>query len=165
MSFSQRLYSSLDVEILKIKLFEPLEEIVKKPLLYIRDMTPKPSFDALIKLNQLIKEYYLRTIVRGDLFPTPAMVLSMSKEFGVPLTEEDLSPVEKNEINTEIGDDTKFVYEYTDKYAIPHTSKAWTPIDNNNEKYLQEKSEKLNQPKNFVESNIEKVHEISNENK
>ena len=54
LGLSQRLYASLDVELLKIKLFEPLDEIVKKPLLYVRDMTPKPSFEALIKLQQVI---------------------------------------------------------------------------------------------------------------
>jgi hypothetical protein len=54
LGFSKRLYASLDVELLKIKLFEPLDEIVKKPLLYIRDMTPKTSFDALTKLQLVI---------------------------------------------------------------------------------------------------------------
>lgn len=51
--FSQCLYTELEVELLTIKLFEPLEEIVKKPLLYVRDMTPKSSFEALIKLNEV----------------------------------------------------------------------------------------------------------------
>jgi hypothetical protein len=50
-SFNKRLYISLDVDLLKIKLFEPLDVIVKKPLLYIRDMTPKSSYEALIKLH------------------------------------------------------------------------------------------------------------------
>ena len=54
MTFRNRMYANLEVELFTIKLFEPLEEIVKKPLLYIRDMTPKTSFDALIKINQVI---------------------------------------------------------------------------------------------------------------
>lgn len=53
MTFSQRLYTKLDLDLLKIKLFEPVEEIVKKPLLYVRDMTPKASYEALIKLHQV----------------------------------------------------------------------------------------------------------------
>ena len=53
MRFGQRLYAQLDLDLLKIKLFESVEEIVKKPLLYVRDMTPKASYDALIKLNQV----------------------------------------------------------------------------------------------------------------
>jgi hypothetical protein len=61
-SFSKRLYISLDVDLLKIKLFEPLDVIVKKPLLYIRDMTPKSSYEALIKLHtvsfQLFFNYF-----------------------------------------------------------------------------------------------------------
>ena len=31
----------------------------------------------------------LRDAVRNDVFPTSEMIISMSKEFGVPLTEED----------------------------------------------------------------------------
>ncbi len=53
MQFSSRLYSILDIDLMKIKLFESIEEIVKKPLLYVRDMTPKNSYEALIKLNQV----------------------------------------------------------------------------------------------------------------
>jgi hypothetical protein len=53
LSFSSRIYTELEVDLVKVKLFEPLEELVKKPLLYIRDMAPKKSFEALIKLNQV----------------------------------------------------------------------------------------------------------------
>jgi len=54
-SFSNRLYSLLDVDLIKVKLFEPLDSIVRKPLLYVRDMAPKDSFEALIKLHQVRK--------------------------------------------------------------------------------------------------------------
>lgn len=59
-SFSKRLYISLDVDLLKIKLFEPLDVIVKKPLLYIRDMTPKSSYEALIKLHTVSFQLFLK---------------------------------------------------------------------------------------------------------
>ena len=51
LSFAARLYGPLDVDVCRIKLHEPLEVIVQQPLLYVRDMVPKPCFDALIKLN------------------------------------------------------------------------------------------------------------------
>lgn len=51
--FSKRLFSSFDLYLFKVRLYQPLEDIVKNPLLFIRDMTPKPSFDALIKLSQV----------------------------------------------------------------------------------------------------------------
>lgn len=53
MNFSNRLYAGLDVDLLRIKLFEPLDVIVKKPLLYIRDMAPKASVEGLLKLHQV----------------------------------------------------------------------------------------------------------------
>jgi hypothetical protein len=52
-SFSNRLYALLDVDLIKVKLFESLENIVRKPLLYVRDMAPKDSFEALIKLHHV----------------------------------------------------------------------------------------------------------------
>ena len=61
MNFSSRLYASLDVDLLRIKLFEPLEDIVKKPLLYIRDMAPKPSVEAILKLFQVIFYFILKS--------------------------------------------------------------------------------------------------------
>ncbi len=53
MSFSTRLYSSLDVDLLRIKLCDTIEAIVEKPLLYVRDMAPKPSVEALVKIHQV----------------------------------------------------------------------------------------------------------------
>lgn len=58
LGFTRRLYTDLEVELVKVKLFEPLADLVKKPLLYIRDMTPKNSFEALIKINQVTYVYF-----------------------------------------------------------------------------------------------------------
>jgi hypothetical protein len=94
MTFSKRLYTKLDLDLLKVKLFEPIDEIVKKPLLYIRDMTPKPSYEALMKIHHLFSEHLLRDVVRCDLLPTADMMVSMSKEFGVPLNERELADMQ-----------------------------------------------------------------------
>ena len=53
LSFRERLYGPLDVDLCRIKLHEPLSVIVQQPLLYIRDMVPKACFDALVKLDQV----------------------------------------------------------------------------------------------------------------
>ncbi len=53
MSFGERLYGPLDVDVCRIKLHEPLSAIVKQPLLYVRDMVPKACFQALVKLEEV----------------------------------------------------------------------------------------------------------------
>ena len=53
MVFSERLYGPLDVDLCRIKLHETLPAIARQPLLYVRDMVPKPCFHALIKLDQV----------------------------------------------------------------------------------------------------------------
>lgn len=174
MTFGKRIYGSLDVDILTIKLFEPLEDIVKKPLLYIRDMTPKSSFDALVRINQLFVEYHLRSMVRNDLFPTSEMVLSMSKEFGVPSNNVEEEFFKSNssitakqtidnisEMNA-ANNEEDFDYEKIDK---PNTSRVWTPLDNDNDKYLTERNDRYNSMPNFVLANIENVQEASEFNK
>lgn len=175
LAFSERLYSNLEIELFTVKLFEPLEEIVRKPLLYIRDMTPKASFDALIKMNQLMTEYRLRSIIRCDLLPTAEMVLSMSKEFGVPFSnfEEDKDMFKSNSSITAkhdnisencINNDDEDEYG-SDKNIIPQTTRVWTPLDNDNDRYLREKLEREKEVPDFILSNIQNINEASEHNR
>ena len=53
MAFGSRLYGPLDVDLTRIKLHEPMSVIIQQPLLYVRDMVPKPCFEALVKLDQV----------------------------------------------------------------------------------------------------------------
>lgn len=39
--------------------------------------------------HQLINSNVMKDVVRNSLFPTADMVISMSREFGVPITQED----------------------------------------------------------------------------
>ena len=64
MTFSERLYGPLDVDLCRVKLHEPLNQIVQQPLLYIRDMVPKPCFDALLKLHEVRQHEKLRIRAR-----------------------------------------------------------------------------------------------------
>lgn len=58
-SFSERLYGPLDVDVCRIKLHEPLSVICKQPLLYIRDMVPKPCFQSLVKLEEVRVQWFM----------------------------------------------------------------------------------------------------------
>ena len=132
MTFSERLYTQLDVDLLKVKLFEPVDQIVQKPLLYIRDMTPKASYQALMCINQLFSESLLRDVIRADLMPTGDMVLSMSKEFGVPLNQQEL-------------DDLKLT-----SSSLEEMLQNWTAENNGKQQQQHQQQQKQLQAKNSV---------------
>ncbi|XP_070557636.1 uncharacterized protein [Ptychodera flava] len=157
--FSERQYATLDVDLTRVRLHEPLSIILKQPLLYVRDMVPKPCLDAIIKLDQLTQTKKLRDVARNDLFPTSEMILSLSREFGVPLTMADFE--ELKEVDTEVEVESKAVTVH-----YPHTSREWTPIDMYNEDYMLYLENKARTQKhNYVKENIGTVHERSKANK
>ena len=41
------------MDLCRVRLHEPLEVIVQNPLLYVRDLVPRPCFDALATLAQV----------------------------------------------------------------------------------------------------------------
>ena len=171
MAFSRRLYSKMDLDLMRIKLFEPLDDIVKKPLLYVRDMAPKASFDALVKLYQLLSEHRLRNVVRCDLLPTTDMVASMSREFGIPLTDEEIEQFKKAPSVSDAMEylhtkDNDVLNEAVSQEEPQHTNRSWIPLDNFNEQYMQQKTEsKEVAHKNYMLQNAYKLREQSKHNK
>ncbi|XP_067683346.1 uncharacterized protein [Haliotis asinina] len=161
MLFSSRLYGPLDVDLCRVKLHEPLSIITQQSLLYVRDMVPKPCFQALVKLEQLSRLKTFRDAVRNSLFPSAEMVISMSREFGVPFTSEDLQElqpeVEKEEVVTE------------ERPAAPRplTTREWTPIDNFNLEYVTSIADRdtQRQQHDFLKENMDNVQEQSIKNK
>ena len=53
MTFAKRMYVSLDVDLTRIRLHQPISNIVKQPLLYVRDMLPRNCFLAVTRLHQV----------------------------------------------------------------------------------------------------------------
>ena len=51
--FNDRLYTKLGVDITHIKLCRTLRDIVSQPLIFVRDVLPKETFEAIDKLNQV----------------------------------------------------------------------------------------------------------------
>ena len=113
------------------------------------------------------------------MLPEASMVISMSKEFGVPLTEQDLeqlkssSKVKENpEIDMNNRNDIinnydsimngEFSYGQSE-HKIPHTSRLWTPIDNFNEQFLMQKRDQ--DVKDFISENLKYVKELEEKNK
>lgn len=162
-SFGDRLYGPLDVDLCRVKLHEPLSIIVQQPLLYVRDMVPRPCFDALVKLYEITKLSQMKNVVRNDLFPTADMVISMSKEFGVPLTQEDfeeLQPLRERTMETEVKIDEEPV-------ILRETSRVWTPIDHFNRDYVDKlvSQEKDVSKVDYIKENKDMVKFASDVNK
>lgn len=165
LTFSQRLYGPLDVDLCRVKLHEPLCQIVQQPLLYVRDMVPKPCFEALVKLHELTRIKNMRDAVRNELFPTAEMVVSMSKEFGVPFTTDDFEELHLKD------EEKSFVAEATtstqDNSSIRETSKHLQPIDNMNLSYMEKLLDraKQQQKKDFIQEHINKLKVTSDINR
>ncbi len=113
------------------------------------------------------------------MLPEASMVISMSKEFGVPLTEQDLEQLKsstKVKENPEIDMNNRndiinnydsimngeFSYGQSE-HKIPHTSRLWTPIDNFNEQFLMQKRDQ--DVKDFISENLKYVKELEEKNK
>ncbi|XP_015203768.2 uncharacterized protein cfap92 isoform X1 [Lepisosteus oculatus] len=154
--FQQRLYATLDINVCQIHLHEPLVDIMRQPLLYVRDMVPLACFQALSRLDLICKAKKLKDVAHGNLFPSAEMILSVSKEFGIMeggkgASEElgrapDLEGAERKTLTAKLK---------------PQRS----PIDTHNIEYVQWKakigSEHQGLQKDFIKDNIEEVHQAS----
>lgn len=123
----------------------------------------------------MIQEYKLRDITRCELLPTAEMILSLSKEFGVPLTEKEtklykiseivqFEPTKESIEKENLNPTNEKLYNSLDNVntVIPHTSRIWTPIDNDNDKYFSLKKDR--EKKNFLNENKQKIGKISEKN-
>ncbi|RUS70710.1 hypothetical protein EGW08_021530 [Elysia chlorotica] len=161
LSFSKRLYGPLDVDLCRVKLHEPLSVIVQQSLLYIRDMVFRPCFDALMKLDQVTRTQKMKDVVRNELFPTAEMIVSMSREFGVPFTQKDFEELQcKPQTQGENQDQEGGSAVTMVRPFKPEPSRNWTPIDNFNKDYVDSiKRGRMHQ--DFIEANILEVQNQS----
>ncbi|KAK3601780.1 hypothetical protein CHS0354_016147 [Potamilus streckersoni] len=158
LTFSKRLYGPLDVDLCRVKLHEPLEDIVCQSLLYVRDMVPKPCFEGLIKLYQIVKATKVTDVVRNDLFPTADMVVSVSKEFGVPFTTEDFEELQSKDEKSEPRAEATVARE---KSMTEYKSRTWKPLDNMNMEYMEKLMNR--QKGSQVNFKLENIAEVKNQ--
>ncbi|XP_026200382.1 uncharacterized protein cfap92 isoform X1 [Anabas testudineus] len=142
--FFKRIYDSLDVDLSPVHLSEPLENIMREPLVYIRGIVPQPCFQALSRLSQLCHIRQLNEVAQYDLFPSADMILSMSKEYG-KCNEQWVQKATKK---------TK-----GDLPTLPVRMKRHALLDTHNRDIS--KWKRNSQQKDFIQENIKKVQEES----
>ncbi len=88
--FDARLYTEFHVDLKRIKLRNPLPEIMKRPDIYDRNLVSQECFDSLAKLNDLRNANRLRHIKMQDGFPTSNMLLRLESKYGEAISIEDM---------------------------------------------------------------------------
>ncbi|XP_076972498.1 uncharacterized protein CFAP92 isoform X3 [Tamandua tetradactyla] len=90
--FRRRLYADLETILYHVHLFKPLSCLMKHARLYVRNTVPRDAFQALIRLHDICyQSTKLKDVIMGDLLPTSAMIKCLSHEFGMPISQEELS--------------------------------------------------------------------------
>ncbi|XP_056462371.1 uncharacterized protein cfap92 [Gadus chalcogrammus] len=148
MGFFKRIYGSLDVGLSPVHLHRPLEDIMGNPQVYVRDMLPLSTFQALTRLSQLCQASRLLEAVRGDLLPTVDMIRSVSRDLGtVPgRTKQEIRVEEEEEEvgNTEVSS------------SLSARERKCVPLDMNNTEFKEWKK-RIKHTLDYVKENIREV--------
>ncbi|XP_031464661.1 uncharacterized protein KIAA1257 homolog isoform X5 [Phasianus colchicus] len=156
LSFSQRLYTDLEAIFYHFHLCKPLFSIAKQPLLYVRGAVPWACFQALSRLSYLCHSKRLRDVIQGGLLPSAEMVTALSREYGAPLTDEDLF--------TQKPPLLSFSSDCAAPGNVSREKKGgYSSLDDYNEKYVQWKKEmadKKSFERNHIRANIDAVCQL-----
>ncbi|XP_060713808.1 uncharacterized protein cfap92 [Tachysurus vachellii] len=149
LSFSKRLYDTLDVGLRPIHLYNPLEIIMRQPLLYIRDTVPHTCLQAMLRISHLCQVSKLEEVIQYNLFPSAEMVQNLGKEFGI---------IPSRGVEQLMADSSE-----AKDILHPRVSRrrTYTPLDIFNKDYVEWKlKSQANQElctKNFIQANIEDI--------
>ncbi|CAF2086152.1 unnamed protein product [Rotaria magnacalcarata] len=155
--FNERLYVKLGLDLTHIKLCRTLRDIVSQPLIFVRDFLAKETFEALDKLHQLVLVHKLSSSARYNLFPTIEMITSLSRDFGVPLTEKEIILFSSDDRSPSAST----TREKKNKHIIDSS-------DSNNpskQERVPSQEEIIRPDINFLEKNIERIRLASLRNK
>ncbi|XP_032314639.1 uncharacterized protein KIAA1257 homolog isoform X2 [Camelus ferus] len=90
--FRRRLYADLEAVLQHVRLFRPLAQLVKQAGLYVRGAVPPLVFQALSRIHCICcYSTRLREVITRDLLPSSAMIKELSQEFGLPVSQEELT--------------------------------------------------------------------------
>ncbi|CAO2605784.1 Uncharacterized protein FLJ43738, partial [Lemmus lemmus] len=90
--FRHRLYADLETILYHVHLFRPVSLLLRYPALYVRGAVPRMAFQALTRIHDIChNSTRLKEVVMRDLLPSSSMVKDLSQEFGIPISQEELT--------------------------------------------------------------------------
>ncbi|XP_028617540.1 uncharacterized protein FLJ43738-like, partial [Grammomys surdaster] len=92
MLFRNRLYADLETMLYHVHLFRPVSVLLRYPALYVRGAVSRMAFQALSRIHDIChNSTRLKEVVMRDLLPSSSMIKDLSQEFGIPISQEDLT--------------------------------------------------------------------------
>ncbi|KAM6149327.1 uncharacterized protein CFAP92 [Erethizon dorsatum] len=90
--FRHRLYADLETVLYYVHLSKPVALLMRQPALYVRNAVPRTVFQALARIHDICHtSTRLREVIVRDLLPSSAMLKDLNQEFGVPVSQEELT--------------------------------------------------------------------------
>uniref|UniRef100_A0A2K5QGP0 Uncharacterized protein n=1 Tax=Cebus imitator TaxID=2715852 RepID=A0A2K5QGP0_CEBIM len=90
--FRSRLYGDLETILYHVHLFQPTELLMQQAVLFLRDMKWRRVFQALARIHDIChNSTTLQDVTVRDLLPSSAMIKDLNQEFGMPLSQEELT--------------------------------------------------------------------------
>ncbi|XP_031518929.1 uncharacterized protein KIAA1257 homolog isoform X4 [Papio anubis] len=156
--FRSRLYGDLEAILYHVHLFQPTELLLQQAVLFLRDTEWRRVFQALTRIHDICyNSTTLWDVMVRNLLPSSAMIKDLSQEFGMPLSQEELTdeklfalpPQPAPNLEDYHGRDSSLTLE----------------IHAHQEKYLQWRSAMLLKNKDkkhsFIQKNITEAYQVS----
>ncbi|XP_011857613.1 PREDICTED: uncharacterized protein FLJ43738 [Mandrillus leucophaeus] len=90
--FRSRLYGDLEAILYHVHLFQPTELLLQQAVLFLRDTEWRRVFQALTRIHDICyNSTTLWDVMVRNLLPSSAMIKDLSQEFGMPLSQEELT--------------------------------------------------------------------------
>ncbi|PNI32025.1 T0140727 isoform 1 [Pan troglodytes] len=90
--FRSRLYGDLEAILYHVHLFQPTELLLQQAVFFLRDTERRRVFQALARIHDICyNSTTLWDVTVRDLLPSSAMIKDLSQEFGMPLSQEELT--------------------------------------------------------------------------
>ncbi|XP_069848159.1 uncharacterized protein [Dipodomys merriami] len=160
--FRHRLYADLETILYHVHLFRPLSLLMRHPALYVRNAVPRRAFLALARVYDIChNSTRLKEVIVRDLMPSSAMIKDLSQEFGMPISQEELTG---GALLTTVPPSTP-----TTGGTQKQTSTLTFKIHAHKEKYLQWRNAMLlknkGQKDSLIQKNIVEVYQVKKPSK